>query len=133
MAVVVPIIVGRLPIAEQQGLTGRPVPLVFCNVVLCTGKDPAEPLKALGLEVPKFRIGLTKDNAPPFFSVSGPDKLSKVHEQSVSLAAAAVSLEKHLKERAGKKVRLGTRQGLPDDARFTAHSSLPWRPRPGPS
>ena len=133
MAVVVPIIVGRLAVTEKKRLTGRPVPLVLGDVVLGVRKDASKPLEALGLEVPKFRIGLTKDNAPPFFAVSGPDKLSKVHEQSVSLAATTVSLEKHLKERAGKKVRLGTRQGLPDDARFTAHSSLPWRPRPGPS
>ena len=133
MAVVVPIIVGRLPIAEQQGLTGRPVPLVLGDVVLGVRKDASKPLEALGLEIPKFRIGLTKDNAPPFFAVSGPDKLSKVHEQSVSLSATTVSLEKHLKERAGKKVRLGTRQGLPDDARFTAHSSHPLRPLRAPS
>ena len=106
VAVVVPVVVGRLPIAEQQGLAGRPVPLVLGDVVLGVRKDASKPLEAFCLKVAEFRIGLTKDNAPPFFTVSCPDKLSKVHEQSVSLAATTVSLEKHLKERAGKKVRL---------------------------
>ena len=122
MAVVVPVVVGRLAVTEKKRLTGRPVPLVLGDVVLGVRKDASKPLEAFCLKVAEFRIGLAENH-----------KLSKVHEQSVGLAATTVSLEKHLKERAGKKVRLGTRQGLPDDARFTAHSSLPWRPRPGPS